>query len=340
MTPARGAQTVTRVEVAAYVITALSLVLVLKLHLLMALLTGLLVYESVHLLAPLITARTLSGSRARLLAVLFLTSVIVALITASILGIVSFFRSGGLTTLLQKLAEIIEGSRDMLPASLTAYLPDSTEELRQFFVTWLREHSGTVQVAGAEATRRFAYMIIAIVIGALLSLEEGIGTARDRRPLAATLAERARRFSTSFRRVVMAQGWISAINTVLTWLYLGVALPLCDVHLPLIKTLLVLTFVVGLLPVIGNLISNTAIVIVSLSQSPSVAIASLVFLVVTHKLAYFLNARIIGSQIQARAWEILIAMLVMEAAFGVGGLIAAPIYYAYLKNELADKGLV
>src|ERR1043166_1552834 len=112
MTPARGAQAVTRIDVAAYVIAGASLLLVLKLRLLLALFVGLLVYESVHLLAPLITARTLSGSRARLLAVLLLTSVIAALITGSILGTISFFRGGGLTTLLQKLAEIIERSEE------------------------------------------------------------------------------------------------------------------------------------------------------------------------------------------------------------------------------------
>jgi len=33
-------------------------------------------------------------------------------------------------------------------------------------------------------------------------------------------------------------------------------------------------------------------------------------------------------------------MLVMEAAFGITGLIAAPIYYAYLKDELAAAGWV
>jgi hypothetical protein len=29
----------------------------------------------------------------------------------------------------------------------------------------------------------------------------------------------------------------------------------------------------------------------------------------------------------------------MEAAFGMAGLVAAPIYYAYLKDELAGRGL-
>ena len=33
-------------------------------------------------------------------------------------------------------------------------------------------------------------------------------------------------------------------------------------------------------------------------------------------------------------------MLVMEAAFGLPGLVAAPIYYAYLKAELAQRGLI
>jgi len=61
---------------------------------------------------------------------------------------------------------------------------------------------------------------------------------------------------------------------------------------------------------------------------------------VIHKLEYFLNARIVGTQINARPWELLVAMLVMEAAFGAGGLIAAPIYYAYLKDELLDRGLI
>jgi predicted PurR-regulated permease PerM len=33
-------------------------------------------------------------------------------------------------------------------------------------------------------------------------------------------------------------------------------------------------------------------------------------------------------------------MIVMEAAFGFAGLIAAPIYYAYVKNELSDARLI
>jgi predicted PurR-regulated permease PerM len=71
-----------------------------------------------------------------------------------------------------------------------------------------------------------------------------------------------------------------------------------------------------------------------------VALGSLAFLVLIHKLEYFVNARIVGTQIRARAWELLVAMLTMEAAFGIPGLVAAPIYYAYLKDELKSRGLI
>ena len=58
------------------------------------------------------------------------------------------------------------------------------------------------------------------------------------------------------------------------------------------------------------------------------------------RLEYFVNAKIIGSRINARAWELLLAMVFMEASFGMPGLISAPIYYAYLKGELASRGYI
>jgi predicted PurR-regulated permease PerM len=126
----------------------------------------------------------------------------------------------------------------------------------------------------------------------------------------------------------------------LTGIYVGIALPLLGVQLPLVKTMIALTFVLGLLPIIGNLISNTVIVVISLNHSPQLALASLAYLVVIHKLEYFVNARIVGARIDASAWELLLAMLLMEAAFGLPGVVAAPVYYAYVKAELRMRGLV
>jgi predicted PurR-regulated permease PerM len=177
-----------------------------------------------------------------------------------------------------------------------------------------------------------------MVIGAIIAVGEV--RARERRPLASVLATRVSHFAEAFRQIVFAQFKISAINTAFTALYLFVLLPLFHQHVPLPKTLVLITFITGLMPVIGNLISNTLIVAVSMSVSVATAAGSLVFLIAIHKLEYFLNARIIGGQIQSRAWELLIAMIVMDAAFGIPGAIAAPIFYAYVKRELCALRLV
>jgi predicted PurR-regulated permease PerM len=139
---------------------------------------------------------------------------------------------------------------------------------------------------------------------------------------------------------VFAQFKISLINTAFTGIYLALVLPAFGINLPFKMTLIALTFITGLLPVLGNLVSNTIIVVVSLSISPQVAIGSLLFLIIIHKFEYFLNARIVGRRTECRAWELLLAMVVMEAAFGIPGVIAAPIYYTYLKAELSDRGVV
>lgn len=334
-------QAITRLDLVAWFLMAVALLLILRLHLLPALLGGLLVFELVGVLTPLIRRVEISRDGARIIVVALISALVVTAMIFLIFGVISFFRSdaGNLSVLLRKLAEIIDQSRARLPVWTLAYMPETADELRTALTGWLRQNSGALQGVGADFARALAHILIGMVVGALLALSEAMNVV-GRRPLASALIERTVRLSRSFRRVVFAQVWIAALNTTLTALYLVVALPLMGVNLPLTKTLIAVTFVCGLLPVLGNLISNTIIVVVSLSQSLIVAIGSLTYLIVIHKVEYFLNARIIGSRIRARAWEMLVAMIFMEAAFGVAGLIAAPIYYAYLKDELNDRGLI
>jgi predicted PurR-regulated permease PerM len=268
------------------------------------------------------------------------TFVVLAIVLAGI-GIVAFARSdaGNLPTFLKKMGDILDRWRAVLPASVVGSFPGDIEELKTLIVQGLRGHTSEVEQFGAHSGRVLAHILVGLVVGALVALRE-VEPGLTRGPLASALQERARRLSRAFRRVVFAQVRIASINTLLTGAYLLVALPLFGVHVPLAKTLVLVTFVTGLLPVVGNLISNSLIVFVSVSVSVSVAISSLVFLVVIHKLEYFLNAKIVGSQINARAWEMLLAMMVMEAAFGLPGLVAAPIYYAYLKDELVARELI
>ncbi len=324
-----------------YVLVAVTLLLVIVLHLLPALLAGLLVYELVRSMAPLL-GRRISGDRARMLVVAVLGVIVVGLLILLILGTLSFFRSElGNPELLwrQQLMPLVDKARLQLPAMLVDHLPDSVDDLRVGALELIRRHAGTLQLAGKGAARGFAHIIIGLVLGAIIALSRMRPT-HQMGPLAAALSRRSGYLAEAFHKIVFAQIKISLINTAFTAIFLLGALPLLGIHVPLAKTLVLVTFIVGLLPVVGNLISNTAIVIAGLSVSLGVGIAALVFLILIHKLEYFLNARIVGTEIRARAWELLLAMLVMEAAFGLPGVIAAPIYYAYLKHELEASRLV
>lgn len=329
------------ITISSYMLMALTLAGVLRFGLLGALFAGLLVYALVHLMAPPLIARRYPSDRARLIAVTVLSGLTVLIVSLAIWAMISFFRSdaGSVPVLMQKLADIIEASRAQLPEWLVKRLPGDAVSLQESITGWLREHSIEAKHLGQEAGRTAAHVLIGMIIGAMVALHD---TTEHQRylPLAAALRDRVAKLADAFRQIVFAQVRISAINTALTALYIFVVLPLAGVHLPLAKTLVLITFLAGLLPVIGNLISNTVIVIAGLAHSLPVAGASLLFLVAIHKLEYFLNARIIGAHINARAWELLTAMLVMEAVFGIRGLAAAPVFYAYLKQELADRKLV
>jgi predicted PurR-regulated permease PerM len=327
-------------DMAAWILAGGAMLFILVFHLLPALLAGLLVYELVHILTPHI-ARKFPGNRAKLIAIALLAIVIVGLLTLAGAGLVAFFRSesGSLTVLLAKMAQIIEDSRKILPSWIIERLPEDAMTFKEEATAWLRTHADELQVVGKEAGRVTAHVLVGMIVGGMVALRDAIKDDHYK-PFARALAQRAWLFGDAFRRIVFAQVRIASINAFFTGVYLAIILPLLGVHLPLVKTLIALTFVVGLIPVIGNLISNTVIVIVSLSQSLAVAIGSLVYLVIIHKFEYFLNARIVGGQIRANAWELLIAMVMMEAAFGLAGIVAAPIYYAYVKSELRARDLV
>ncbi len=341
MTPIARHAPVTRYEIAAWLLMAAAMVFSLMFHLLPALLAGLLVVQLVHLLAPRFVIGRLDHNWAKVLVVSLITLFVLGALAAFVAGVILYLRTeGGLAGLLTKMAEIIENSRQLLPLWAAEWLPKGDKSgIRAQLVEWLRTHALDIRKFSGDAGRVLLHFMIGLIIGSFIALRQ----ARPHQtlaPMAQAMCARVNRLGDAFRRVVFAQVRISALNSLLTGIYLLLVLPAFGVQLPFTKTMIVVTFMVGLLPVLGNLVSNTVIVIISLSHSLHIAAGSLAFLVIIHKLEYFVNARIIGGQIQARAWELLIAMVMMEAAFGVQGVIAAPIFYAYVKKELTDRELI
>jgi len=143
-------------------------------------------------------------------------------------------------------------------------------------------------------------------------------------------AEISSRFTTlyqSFVTVMGAQIIISTINTLLTAIFV------LALRLPHAEVVIGVTFLCGLLPVIGNLVSNTIVVGIGFTVSPKMALLALIFLVVIHKLEYFLNSKIVGWRIHNPLWLTLLGLIVGERLLGVPGMILAPVVLYYIKLE-------
>ncbi|MBU0800415.1 MAG: AI-2E family transporter [Alphaproteobacteria bacterium] len=329
-----------KIYLSTQIMMILALLVALPLGLLPALLGGLLVYQLVEFGARMLERVGVNPLMGKVILVALLAVTVFAVFALCIALFASHISEGpeSVVVLLQRMADVVDKGRSYLPEWVHIYLPANIDEWQVRASEWLRTNATELSVIGRDVGSLIVHLVFGMIIGGMIALNPAFQFVQG--PFAQALRTRIKLLDSAFRRIVFSQIRISALNTALTGIFLLIIMPLMGMALPLVKTMIAVTFVVGLLPIVGNLISNTAIFLIALSVSPMAAICAITFLVVIHKLEYFINARIIGSQIHARAWEILLAMLVMEAAFGLVGLVAASIYYAYLKDELAAQKLI
>jgi predicted PurR-regulated permease PerM len=313
--------------------------LVLILHMAPTLLIGMLIYLLTKRLGDKLSLK-MPEKLARILAAALITTVLIGAFVSAVMFLSNTLSNEqNLAGLAAKLGESVNDIKNDLPPTLLSYLPESMLSLTGSVSDLIKEHTRELGVAGKESLHTFAHILVAVVVALMLSMSV-FGALAKSQPFAKAMRERIQLFGKAFENIVFAQIKISAINTLLTGIFLLIVLPYFGVNLPYNKTLVIVTFFAGLLPVIGNLISNTIITVISIGVSLKVAIAALVFLVGIHKLEYFINAKIIGIKINAAAWELLLALLLMESLFGITGLLIAPILYAYIKSELLLAKLI
>ena len=186
-------------------------------------------------------------------------------------------------------------------------------------------------------TTQLVFVLIGIVVAVSLFLNPRVEKFSDKpagpnlfTAITDEIRIRFRLFYESFETVMGAQIRISAINTLLTAIFVLAA------SIKYGAFVIGLTFLCGLLPIVGNLISNSIIVGIALTISSRVAIAALLFLVALHKLEYFLNSKIIGDQIKNPVWLTLFALIIGERLMGIPGMILAPVVLNYIKVETSQ----
>jgi len=194
---------------------------------------------------------------------------------------------------------------------------------------------GTLAHFARGATTQLVFVLVGGVVAVSLFLNARMELDREKYAVRDNLYSLccdhiARRFQVlyqSFAMVMGAQIVISAINTILTTIFVTA------VGLPYAVVVIGVTFLCGLVPVIGNLVSNTVIVGIGFTVSPQMALSALAFLVIIHKLEYFLNSKIIGRRIRNPLWLTLLALVLGERLMGVAGMILAPVVLNYIRME-------
>ena len=212
--------------------------------------------------------------------------------------------------------------------------------LKAYVIAWIKEQAhylGNVANFARNASTTFVFLVIGVVAAVSLFFNSQLDLFRESHKVRHNLysiccdeiTARFTEFYQSFATVMGAQMTISAINTVLTSIFVFA------VGLPYAAVVVGLTFLCGLLPIVGNIISNTVIVFLGFLISPKVAIGALIFLVVIHKLEYFLNSKIIGDRIRNPIWLTLFGLIVGEKLMGIPGMILSPVVLNYLRVEMS-----
>jgi len=212
---------------------------------------------------------------------------------------------------------------------------DSLKELAFETVSSQVNYLGSVAKFARGATTQFLFLAVGIAVAIGLFLNPRMELEREKHLIRNNLyslcgdhiAARFATFYRSFATVMGAQIVISAVNTILTGIFA------LAIHLPYAPVVIGVTFLCGLLPIIGNVISNTVIVAIGFTVSPQTALFALAFLITIHKLEYFLNSRIVGGRIRNPFWLTLLALILGERLMGVPGMILAPVVLNYLKRE-------
>lgn len=330
----------TPIIIISYLIMFIFIITVIPLGLFPCFFSGFLTYEIIVSLASYFE-RFIGISRARWISVAFIVINITIVIVIGVINCTNFFTEDiNKISISIEINRIFSDFKKRLPDFLPSFLPNTTEELKDQIFTWIESNLILIRNMGHTFLHGFITLLVGVVVGILVSCSKSTKYYTHDTFFIIQLSERIYNLSRAFRNIVFAQIKISSVNTLLTSIIIFVLLPLIGQSLPLGKTLIIITFVLGMLPIIGNLISNIMITIAALSISLSIGLMMLIYLILIHKLEYFLNAEIVGNKINANPWELILAMILLESIFGLEGLIAAPIFYAYLKNELRSKKII
>ena len=226
-----------------------------------------------------------------------------------------------------KIARIVVDARDNLPKRMAAIrehpwylelqdrLPDSDK---------LAESAEHYAQSIAKSAATLGHLVLLALIGFVIALiyfldEPKVRAFRERIPghtMTGTLARWIEHLAEAISLTVQIQLIVAASNTVLT-------LPiLLLIGVPHVPALMVLIFVSGLIPVVGNLLAGSVLVMLAFQVKGWLGVGLFVVLTfVLHKIeAYYLNPRLTARHVQLPGFVLVLSLICFEHLFGFVGL--------------------
>ncbi|WP_085248587.1 AI-2E family transporter [Gilliamella mensalis] len=322
-------------------------IILMQVHLMPAVIAGLLTYTLTQKLDAFLSRKMVRFShQSKLISVLVLTTLIMSILISGFWYLFAWFvdMAKHPTETLMNLKLVVNNVINSLPSNITHYLPDDLDVVKSTIMVYLKDHIFYLQSIIKKVFHDLVILIVGMIIGLILGYKENQRISDDNqikpRALTKALKTSLNRLVVVFQYVAISQVVIALFNTIMTAILLFIILPAFGVHLPFSKSLVLATFIFGLIPIIGNLIVNGLIFFVAFTVSFTVAMVIIVYLILIHKMEYVLNAKIVGTKIHAGICELLIAMLFLETVFGIIGLIFAPVFYAFIKLSLKELRII
>lgn len=320
-------------QTTAYIVLIMLLLIVLGFHVVPGLLSGLLSYVLTKNFLKAIEFKIPNNLTKVKIVGLVVGMTSFGILSGLIFLTIKALNGENVSGLINTLAETISNSKDLLPDAISAYIPESVMEIKEVFINAIKSHMQEFANIGRGALHSFLLVLIGWLVGILIACKK---PTKNKTLFSKTWDDLWFKLSNAFKFVVFAQIKVAAFNSLVMSIFLFIVAPIFEWHIPYSKMLILITFLCGLLPIIGNLISNTISFLLAFTVSLHAAIGALVVLMLIHKLEYLIISKSLGSDIDSDIWELLIILFSFEILFGVAGMVFSPIIYAFFKQEMRN----
>ncbi len=238
----------------------------------------------------------------------------------------------------QRVPEMVSLILPRLNSLATDYglsLPGTLEDLRGMIIAAIAQNAQALTKTSGLLTKDVFEILASVVAAALFHLR----ATKKTKPVAPAtddlLGGFVREFSLRARTFVEGFETLFRIQIYMTVFRCAVLAALLLLsRLPWAHFLLVSTFLLSVIPVVGAFTSSALILAAALSVSFHMAAGTLVLLLILHQAEYLLYTKLAGAGFALPTWLVLLGLLLGEKCLGLAGLILAPVIIHYLREEL------